>query len=425
MHMYFYFLKKNFYKYVFFFQLITFVFAGEFIYWIAQMPLGMRFSLYVLNYFVLFALSIGITFCQFKVGFSVTGYVFLAACLVIILLIYIHPFTSRDIIRYLWDGKLIIEGFDPYVLRPMDFSKNFFGTWLEVRDCREFQTIYPPLVQVFFAFCALFGAKYGFFVWKAILVIFSILSLLIIKSLLKERKKLFLFPIVALSPLVIFETTVGAHLDVILAFLILLSVFLFENKKFLLSSIILGMGFCVKFLSLFAFCPLLVFLVIKRQKKALLRFVIGFLGFILLMYGVVIFLGYQPIGSLIGFIKETEFGSPFVYFLKKILSKQEVIYISQIGIVLSIIIPCLVVFRDKKWEVGLVLSLALPFFFSPLVYPWYFLPLAYCIVLAPSFVIFLLFSFYPLTYEVIDHFDLTGQWRPQAWPLYILGILWT
>ncbi len=385
-------------------------------YWVSCLPLGKRAWPYLFLYFFLLLASFVIAYLNMKLKFTLEKKIFLSSVFIILLLLLAIPFTSHDAVRYLWDGKVLLEGFDPYRTSPSQFQKDFFGSWPEVRDCREFRTLYPPLAQAFFAFCALFGEKNSFYVWKLILTLFFIGALILVRSLLRRNSLELFFPLVVLSPILLLETGLGAHVDLILGFFILLAFIFFESKNFLLSGLCLGLGFCTKFLPVFTLLPCVIYLFCFKRKCDALYFGFGFFAPVFCIYGVTLALGFHPFGDILAFFERLEFGSPIFSTLKIFLNFNQIFYLT---IFLAFFLPCLFTFKTKKWEVGFVLGLFVPVFFSPVVYPWYFLPLSFCLPFFPSFFIFFWMSFSVLTYEVMDHFDLTGVWKPQLWPLLV------
>ena len=70
-----------------------------------------------------------------------------------------EPMLSDDVYRYVWDGRVQLEGVHPYRYAPVDPA---LGT---LRDAHVFPrinhpevpTIYPPLAQSLFAGLALAG----------------------------------------------------------------------------------------------------------------------------------------------------------------------------------------------------------------------------------------------------------------------------
>jgi hypothetical protein len=74
-----------------------------------------------------------------------------------LLLIACPSFTSLDVSRYLWDGRSIVMGLDPYRIPPDQAPHELYVGW-EVPAVRaDLPTLYPPAAELLFALSALFG----------------------------------------------------------------------------------------------------------------------------------------------------------------------------------------------------------------------------------------------------------------------------
>ncbi|MAN24611.1 MAG: hypothetical protein CME10_10115, partial [Gemmatimonadetes bacterium] len=81
-----------------------------------------------------------------------------------------YPSLSDDIYRYIWDGHVQLSGINPYMFPPNS------NELLHIRNHvfplvnhPEITTIYPPVSQIFFMFCALIGENVG--ILKALLLV--------------------------------------------------------------------------------------------------------------------------------------------------------------------------------------------------------------------------------------------------------------
>ncbi len=64
------------------------------------------------------------------------------------------PALSDDLYRYLWDGRVLSHGLDPYARAPSDPSLASLRDelWAHINH-RELRTLYPPVAQLLFAIC--------------------------------------------------------------------------------------------------------------------------------------------------------------------------------------------------------------------------------------------------------------------------------
>jgi len=142
---------------------------------------------------------------------------------------------SKDMYRYIWDGRVQQSGINPYQYPPgADELEN-------MRDDRIFPninrkddpTLYPAGAQVFFRiFHALAGDSVAGF--KAIMVLFDTLTVLVLIALLQNHGlNLARIIIYAWNPLVIFEIAYSGHLEGLTVFLMVTALYLAAiHKKF-------------------------------------------------------------------------------------------------------------------------------------------------------------------------------------------------
>ncbi len=73
-----------------------------------------------------------------------------------LLLLPLPPTLSDDILRYGWDGKLVLAGFNPYLLSPdsEELAALRDERWQRMPH-REVATVYPPLAQAVFSVASL------------------------------------------------------------------------------------------------------------------------------------------------------------------------------------------------------------------------------------------------------------------------------
>lgn len=147
---------------------------------------------------------------------------FLTVCAVTFRVIFIAsiPALSDDFYRFLWDGRLIVMGMDPYCCTPQQVIAQHEvpgATMLyNMLSHRDTYSTYPPLVQVFSALAAWVGLDHGIRVEVMMLrlpIIFAeIGSIFLLRKILRKmrrpRRYMLLY---ALNPLVILELTGNLH----------------------------------------------------------------------------------------------------------------------------------------------------------------------------------------------------------------------
>lgn len=206
-------------------------------------------------YFLLFFIYLTAFFIVFKTknNPNLIYIIILFAILFKIPMVWSTPTLSDDIYRYIWDGKIQASGINPYTTFPAKSELKDF------RDDSIFPKInskskydpYQPVSQIFFLINYKIGNN-NLLIFKLILSIFDIFSILILISILKKLKIDISRSIVyAWSPLVIFEISHSGHIDGLIVFFLLAAVLARIKKRSFLSGIFLGLSIPVKLYSLF------------------------------------------------------------------------------------------------------------------------------------------------------------------------------
>jgi hypothetical protein len=141
------------------------------------------------------------------------GPVLLAALAFRVLAAVGEPALSDDVYRYVWDGRVQLEGVHPYRHAPDDLALEFLrdGGWAKINH-RELRTIYPPLAQLLFLTLAATGAgPVGFKLALGVLDFGVVLALdFLLRALGLPRDRLILY---AWNPLAVLETAGSGHVE--------------------------------------------------------------------------------------------------------------------------------------------------------------------------------------------------------------------
>ena len=158
-----------------------------------------------------------------------------------IIMILLKPTLSHDMMRFLWDGRLILHGINPYLYTPESSELNALKDVAYFIDY-EFKhtlTVYPPIAQFIFGIAYFFtdGNPFGI---KLLTTIFDLMNIFVLTLLMKTinpKNLLSGIMIYAWSPLLIIESTGNGHIEPIPIFFILLSLLLMVKSRIRLSSI--------------------------------------------------------------------------------------------------------------------------------------------------------------------------------------------
>ncbi len=180
------------------------------------------------------------------------------------LLLFSIPGLSDDIYRFIWDGRLIYNGLDPYAALPVDYLDQGIGLNQELYDklnSQPYFTVYPPLNQLIFFFSVLLNPESEIFSMvfiRLVIFVFELGNIRLIRRLLKHYGLPQKYGLVyALNPVVILELTGNLHFEAILIFFLLQALWYYEQGRLYRSALFFGLSVATKFLPLI-FMPLIV-----------------------------------------------------------------------------------------------------------------------------------------------------------------------
>jgi len=353
------------------------------------------------------------------------------AVLARVLLVDATPYTSSDVSRYLFDGRLAYEGIDPYrVSHDAPELAPLRALWQPPSEHAAYVTLYPPLALALFSFSSSFGIDWALLVWKALLLVAGLLTVWLAALVLKKADKLENLALVALSPLLILETGIGLHVDALSALAVVLSLYLWQKKFMLACGVAIGVGMAIKVLPIMLLLPLFF---AQKFFKNMVSIAAGSLTTILLVYGLAFMFGYHPVGSISVFFEKWRNASPLFAALDYLLTPHSLrAGLLSIAFVSAGIIALLSLrIRENSTAAPdrifnyLQCSLALPLVLSPVLFPWYLMPLVPLLALRPNAALLVWLLIMPLTYEVLGGFLCCQNWEPARWPTVLLGGLYS
>jgi hypothetical protein len=375
-------------------------------------------SLYIINHFALTLIMLTIWYLKP----DRQNIVLASAIIAQALLLFAEPFTTHDVARYLWDGAVLLNGFDPYIITPNDTEvEHLRALWPTPEEHAKYPTIYPPFAITLLASAASFGPMAAPVAWKIMTTAVAIATIIQGKKLLTLYGKEQHFSLIALSPLLLMESGIGAHLDIFCVLFIVLALIHYKQRNFITVGILFGLCFTVKFLPAVILFPLAIktgFPKVTRNTVALCG---SFLVTATVIYGIALLADLQVIGVLATFLQKWRFGSPIFSYLSMNVSGAELLFILG-GIALSLL--CIVVLKVQQSTIlSCQIMYATPLLISPVVFPWYLLAFIPFIALRPSITLLLWCSALPLTYEVLDQYNATGIWAFAVWPVTVTGVV--
>lgn len=194
----------------------------------------------------------------------VREFLFLFGITVGILLLAYPAMLSYDVFNYMTTAKVIfLYHENPYVVMPIEFINEPF---LSFTRAANKVALYGPAwilltgIPYIFSFQNFLLLLFGF---KILVTSFYIGTIYLIWRLTKNHTASVLF---ALNPLVVIETLVSGHNDIVMMFFVLLSYYFIQKKKNLMSIIAFILSALIKYVTL-ALLPVFIFLVLKTLRK--------------------------------------------------------------------------------------------------------------------------------------------------------------
>lgn len=173
------------------------------------------------------------------------------------------PNLSQDFYRFLWDGRLLVQGISPYLFTPETATVSVAQSQLLIDGMGHLNAShfsnYPPVNQLFFAIAALFAGKsiLGSVVVLRVLIILADVGILyfgkkILKQLNLPIKNIFWF---FLNPFIIIELTGNLHFEGVMLFFLIWALHLLLKGKWFWAAVLVGISVSVKLIPLL-FLPL-------------------------------------------------------------------------------------------------------------------------------------------------------------------------
>lgn len=352
-----------------------------------------------------------------------------------LLALFSIPALSDDFYRFLWDGRLLAQGINPFATLPSEVPAAQYAAWglsgalFDRLNSPHYYSVYPPLCQALFGLSAwLFphSDTGALIAMKCGIVAAEALSLYLLPRLLARLGQHPAYAaLYALNPVVIVELSGNLHMEALMIAFLLLSLWLFSLNKWKSSAVAMAAAVSAKLLPLI-FLPLL----IRRMPP------IRFVSYGLIATGLS-FAAWIPLlkepgflanihNSLSLYFREFEFNASLYYLIRSFGYLWMGFNINKLaGPALAVLVFAAVwcvVWIEKKpgWRnlPGAMLAVySLWLLFSAVVHPWYVLPLL-AICLCGSWRFPLWWSLLlPLTYAQY-------QYTPYREPLGITAIVY-
>lgn len=307
------------------------------------------------------------------------GLIFVGALILRVMLLPQIPMLSKDSWRYLWDARVTLLGYSPYVYTPQNpiFAHLHDALYNNTRY-RDVPTIYPPGAQAFYILSYLIAPS-NLVVLKSIFVLLDMGTCGALAYLLRKRgldpRRVILY---AWCPLPIVEFAIQGHLDVIAIMFSLLAVI--SNLSTKRGSRVLT-GFLVGLATLAKIYPIVLLLVVVRRRDW--RLLATCFATIFLAYVPYLILGNgQVFGFFSTYVSDQQVNagpalhmvvtvSPLFGWSAKTQPMVEYIFDAILMIPIALTVLLLRLRNRVSEEAGMLILIGGIFFVSSHIYPWY------------------------------------------------------
>jgi hypothetical protein len=340
------------------------------------------------------------------------------AVLIRVPLLSTSPSLSDDVFRYLWEGRVVAAGFDPYEESPESSLLSSLAErapeWEDVNH-RHMPAIYPPGAQWVFAALSRLGPSLT--IYKLAFLFSDLLLCGLLIALLRARgQPTYLAILYAWHPLAAVETASSGHFDALAMLPLFAGLLFWHRKRPRLAFLSWGFGVALKVVGGFAAVFALASLV---RRRLYLQAVAGFTLWMLLP--VVLAAPFFLDGNL-SFGSARTYGAHWMNFgsVHALLSTAIGVHPARwFGLALGGAWTVWLLWRGASPLAGFFLFFLAMLLLSPVVHPWYGLWLLVFVPFYPRWDLFALVSLLPLAYLAWSSQEAGGAWLPPPWAPWV------
>ncbi len=190
-----------------------------------------------------------------------------AALLFRLVFLFAIPNLSQDFYRFIWDGRMLLEGFNPYLSLPEVWIARGNAPIAQAQELYNgmgqlngsHYTNYPPVSQLCYFIAALFAGKSilgSAMVFRILIILADVGTFFfgrrLLQSLNLPGKRIFWY---ILNPFMIIELTGNLHFEAVMVFFIIWSLYLLHKGYWYWAAVVLALSVSVKLIPLL-FLPL-------------------------------------------------------------------------------------------------------------------------------------------------------------------------
>ena len=307
------------------------------------------------------------------------------------------PNLSQDFYRFIWDGRMILKGLNPYLYLPETFINEGSLPIHQAIDLYSgmgslngsHYTNYPPVNQLNFLIAALFANSsiIGSIVVLRLQIILADIGIIYFGKKLLEKLKLpvhniFLY---ALNPFIIIELTGNLHFESVMIFFLVWSLYLLLQKKWSFAAFSFGLSVAVKLIPLLLLPVFYQWFMKKNNWKSAVKF-LSF-GAIVILLNIVLFLPFMSSNLVNNYsdsiglwFQKFEFNASLYYIAREVgtffRGYNEIAIIGKIIPVIVVVVLLLITFFRKNKSpqqliTALLMAISFYYFTTTTMHPWY------------------------------------------------------
>ncbi len=204
-----------------------------------------------------------------------------------IITFFAYPILARDIFYYIFSDRVLhVYHQNVWKVPLTDFLIDKFSK----TDWQVQTKVYGGVNQFFYNFASTLSGNdliQSLLAYKGLALIFSFGTMFVVYKITQKyfpQKKSFILRLLFWNPLYILEIAGAGHNDIIMIFFLLLSLYFYLGKSWLLTGVSLALSVGVKMVALLAFPFLVLDAIWKKQIKNAFLFVFSFIAVNLLTF---------------------------------------------------------------------------------------------------------------------------------------------
>ena len=356
-----------------------------------------------------------------------------------LIFIWGEPKWSDDYYRFIWDGKIMSVGENPYEKLPsVAESKN--GLEQNIRDellfrmnSPNYYSVYPPIQQLFFVPTgftesipmALLVLRLEILIGEILLFIF------LIKSVQSQFISLASVSWIWLNPLWIIEVNGNLHFEGWLITFLAIGIYYLFKQKYWLATVFMSLSAALKMIPIIVVPAVKKWLGFNKAFAISLLAVVGFLGSMSW-----IFISHQQnhfFESIDLYYHKFEFNASFYFLLREIGfyfgDTHPIVYAGYIFMPIFAFIYGIIIFKkDEKTPIHFFSSAAFIltsyYLVATTVHPWYILPILFFSVLAHKTYGIVWSGLVFLSYSAYSHNQNLYYWMISIEYLILFGFMY-